>query len=71
MESRIRLILMMLITIVTVLNVWLRNVDSPADHKDQSSGTIKICLERPGRQTEEVYVPAAAQPGSREAGEEA
>lgn len=77
MESRNRLVLMMLIMTVTVLNAWLRNVDSAADSgnsEELRSGqrnNKNRCLERPGTWIGEMCVFATVQPGVREAGENA
>lgn len=55
MESRIRLILMMLIVIVTVFSIWFRDVDSATDNgnpeglRSEHWDNKNIYLERPSR----------------------
>lgn len=77
MESRIRLILMMLIMTVTVFSIWFRDVDSTADNgnpeglRSQQWDNKNICLERPGRWIGEMCVPATVQLGVREGGKKA
>lgn len=51
MESRIRLILMILIMVVAILNMWFRNVDSSADNgnperlRSEQLHNNTVCLE--------------------------